>query len=291
MKYAVGTVEISGMKTDKQIYSIFAANPEWVFELTGLQSPGPCKLMPVALKAIEQNSDAVIFPESLESDLFVLEFQFQFDREIYTRVSIEMALIQQKEDYRSVQGIILFLHSGLDPRTKPWCDFVHAFSLVDLLENLAQRQPKHPLVAVFRPVLMESEETLEKHAGEYYNQILTSEFSDELRLVLLNVFVNWLEQRLKDKGKAEIEMILLGELPDLRETRSGQDLIQIGRQEGKIEGKIEGKRETLLGQLTAKFGRLDDGLRTRIEGIGSFEQLEKLLMQVLTIESPDQLKW
>ena len=86
-------------------------------------------------------------------------------------------------------------------------------------------------------------------------------------------------------------MILLGELPDLRETRSGQDLIQIGRQEGKIEGKIEGKRETLLGQLTAKFGRLDDGLRTRIEGIGSFEQLEKLLMQVLTIESPDQLKW
>ena len=171
------------MKTDKQVYSIFAANPQWIFELTGLESPGPCKL------------------------------------------------------------------------------------------------------------LLESEETLENHAGEYYNQIRTSELSDELRQILLNVFVNWLEQRLKHKGKAEIEMILLGELPDLRDTRSGQDLIQIGRQEGKIEGKIEGKRETLLALLIAKFGRIDEGLRVRIAGIESYEQLEKLLLQVLTIDSPDQLNW
>ena len=155
------------MKTDKQVYSIFAANPQWIFELTGLESPGPCKLIPVTLKAIEQSSDGVIFPESIESDLFVLEFQFQFDREIYTRVVIEMALIQQKEDYRPVQGIILFLHAGLDPRTKPWCDVVHSFSIVDLMEELSQRQPNHPLVAVFRLVLLESEETHENHAGEY----------------------------------------------------------------------------------------------------------------------------
>jgi len=141
------------------------------------------------------------------------------------------------------------------------------------------------------PLLLESEETLENHAGEYYNKIRTSEFSDELRQILLNVFVNWLKQRLKDRGKAEIEMILLKELPDLRDTRSGQDVIQIGRKEGKIEGKIEGKRETVLVQLTAKFGAIDEGLRTRIEGIGSFAQLEKLLLQVLTIDSPDQLKW
>ena len=158
-------------------------------------------------------------------------------------------------------------------------------------QSTMQRQPNHPLVAVFRLVLLESEETHENHAGEYYNQIRTSELSDELRQILLNVFVNWLEQRLKHKGKAEIEMILIGELPDLRDTRSGQDLIQIGRQEGKIEGKIEGKRETLLALLIAKFGRINEGLRVRIAGIESYEQLEKLLLQVLTIDSPDQLNW
>lgn len=130
-----------------------------------------------------------------------------------------------------------------------------------------------------------------KSRWRIHNQIRTSELSDELRQILLNVFVNWLEQRLKHKGKAEIEMILIGELPDLRDTRSGQDLIQIGRQEGKIEGKIEGKRETLLALLIAKFGRINEGLRVRIAGIESYEQLEKLLLQVLTIDSPDQLNW
>lgn len=88
---------------------------------------------------------------------------------------------------------------------------------------------------------------------------------------------------MKDKGKAEIETILLGELPELRETRSGKDLINIGRQEG--------IREAFLELLTGRFGQIDEGLRTRIEGIGSFEELEKLLLQVLTIESIDQLKW
>jgi hypothetical protein len=46
------------------------------------------------------------------------------------------------------------------------------------------------------------------------------------------VFVSWLEQRFRDKSKQEIEMLLLGALPDLRVTRSGKDLIHIGWLEG-----------------------------------------------------------
>ena len=38
------------MKTDKQMYRIFAANPQWIFELTGMESPGVCELQAVALK-------------------------------------------------------------------------------------------------------------------------------------------------------------------------------------------------------------------------------------------------
>jgi len=48
------------VKTDKQVYSIFSLNPRWLFELTGLAWPGPCKWKSVALKAIEQTADGVL---------------------------------------------------------------------------------------------------------------------------------------------------------------------------------------------------------------------------------------
>ncbi|MBM4077668.1 MAG: DUF2887 domain-containing protein, partial [Planctomycetes bacterium] len=41
------------MKTDKQVYSIFSANPQWIFELIGQTSPGGCQFQSVALKSIE----------------------------------------------------------------------------------------------------------------------------------------------------------------------------------------------------------------------------------------------
>jgi len=49
---------------------------------------------------------------------------------------------------------------------------------------------------------------------------------------LLSIFVNWLEQRCNQLGKQEIENVLLGELPDLRDTQSGKDLIAIGNWKG-----------------------------------------------------------
>ena len=40
--------------------------------------------------------------------------------------------------------------------------------------------------------------------------------------------MDWLLQRFKNLGKTEIEKMLLAELPDLQETKSGKDLIAIG---------------------------------------------------------------
>ena len=94
------------MRTDKQIYSIFAANPRWLFELTRLAWPGPCTMKSVSLKALEQTTDGVIFPEASDADLWVVEFQFQFDLMIYNRIAIEMALVQQQAPLRGVQGVI-----------------------------------------------------------------------------------------------------------------------------------------------------------------------------------------
>ena len=49
-------------------------------------------------------------------------------------------------------------------------------------------------------------------------------------------------QRFGERGKQDIEKMLLGELPDLRETQAGKDLIAIGVEVG-IESGIERGRE------------------------------------------------
>ena len=118
-----------------------------------------------------------------------------------------------------------------------------------------------------------------------------SALTDTVKSTLLEVFVNWLELRLKHKGKKEIEKMLLGELPDLRETQSGKDLIQIGKEEGKIEGKIEGKREDLVRVLEKKFGKLPADTRQRIGQLDSVAKLEDLLLQALDAAGVDQLNW
>jgi hypothetical protein len=48
--------------------------------------------------------------------------------------------------------------------------------------------------------------------------------------------VSWLGQRLPNRTKQEIEKMLIGELPELVDTRAGKDLIKIGKEQGLAEG-------------------------------------------------------
>jgi len=210
------------------------------------------------------------------------------------RIAIEMALIQQKDPTRVVRGIIFFLHEKLDPKTELWCRIIESYSLSELLEKLANQNPDHPLVVVFQPVLADSEIVVEKEAARCYIALRSSELADEVKSVLLDVFVNWLEQRCRNKSKKEIEEMLLGELPDLRETRSGKDLIEIGRNEGKVvgklEGKLEGKIECLLVLLQSKFRRVNSELQERLSRISSAEELDKLYLHALNAGTMEEFE-
>lgn len=108
----------------------------------------------------------------------------------------------------------------MDPKTEPWNQVVHAFYFSTLLEDLSHRSPNHPLVALFQPLMERNLALLKRRAAAYYNQIRTSDLAKSSKAKLLDVFVNWLEQRFQDRGKKEIETMLLGELPDLRKTQS-----------------------------------------------------------------------
>jgi len=263
------------MKTDKELYRIFEAAPEWVFELAGLPSPGKSTLQSVTIKALERRADAVIVPESLDQPLTIVEFQFQADDTIYLRTVVEMATVQEAFPGRVVQGVIFFGYNNIDPRTAPWTQVVKSHVLPEVLSEWELKQPKHPLVAVFKPLLAESDEVLGREAAEYFREIKYGSLSPDCKRALEEVFVSWLEQRFKDKTKKEIEMMLLGELPDLEETASGKDLIQIGEKRG--------LEKAILAILVARHGSVPAAIQDRISELTPAEA--ERLVQFLVAQS------
>jgi len=271
------------MKTDKQIFQIFQAQPQWVFLLAGEPSPGECRFESVTFKAIETHCDGILVPEAVEEKLTVVEIQGYHDAHIYERVAIEMAMVQRQNAGREVQGMIIFLDESLDPKTEPWTRIIRSISLRESIAQIQTAEPHHPLAAVFSPLLIESDEVLEREAGPCYNWIQQSELPPTVRKTLAEVFINLIEQRFSHKGKMEIEEMLLGQLPDLCETQSGKDLIAIGRVEGKAEGKAEGKVEGLLKLLEIRFGEIPLSLREALREINSNERVDSLYELALKV--------
>jgi predicted transposase YdaD len=129
------------METDKQLYRVFSAQPQWVFELAELPPVGKCAMRSLAVKTLERRADGVIVPHSRVPPLLVTEFQFHENPQIYTRTVQKMAAVQEEFQMREVQGVIFFGESRLDPRTKPWTSLVRSIVLPDELRRLAERRP------------------------------------------------------------------------------------------------------------------------------------------------------
>jgi hypothetical protein len=142
--------------------------------------------------------------------------------------------------------MILFPDESLDPKTEPWTRIVRSISLRESISQVQRTDPHHPLVAVFSLLLIENKEVLEREAAPCYDWIQSSELPETVRKTLAEVFISWLEQRFSHKGKREIEEMLIGQLPDLRETQSGKDLIATP---WLSELKVDHKTATLHAQI------------------------------------------
>ncbi len=136
------------MKTDKQIFQIFQAQPQWVFLLAGQPSPGECRFESITIKAIETHCDGLLVPEAADEELTVVEIQGYNDGGI-TRGWLSKWRSSSVKRGRLVQGIILFLDESLDPKTEPWTKGVRSISLRESISQVQATDPHHPLVAVF----------------------------------------------------------------------------------------------------------------------------------------------
>jgi hypothetical protein len=136
------------------------------------------------------------------------------------------------------------------------------------------------LVAVIQPLLIEREADLEQKAGGFFRTIKHSKLKEGAKEALEAVFTSWLGQRLPNWTKQKIEKMLIGELPELLETRMARDILKIGEEQGLVKAVV------LL--LAAKRGRLTKSLRQRIQTLGS-DQLCRLLVEADAWNSLDPL--
>ena len=86
---------------------------------------------------------------------------------------------------------------------------------------------------------------------------------------------------------------MLGLTP-LEETVAGQELIQLGRDEGLQKGLQEGaqnaKRESIVYLLTARFGPISPSIEARINAISEIAVLDQLFSDALTFTSLKQFE-
>jgi hypothetical protein len=282
------------LTTDKEIYLILSRCPQYLYELSGLPSSGPSVLKSVELKDLRRTADGIEFPEEPSAPLTVVEVQFQKEqkgRNVYRRLFTSMALIQEQHPDRGVRGIIFFATKNLDPQSGPWKDWATVCYLDDLLAALEAREPDHPLVAVFKPLFIASVEELVTQAKTHYRKLHDRPLPPGLRDVLCEVFERWMLERLPTKTKHEISMIL--DLPDVRQTVCGRELLDEGRTEGIAEGKAkgiaEGKAELLALQAETRLGPLPDELKARIRQLPG-DAFQALALKVLEWTQVEELQ-
>jgi predicted transposase/invertase (TIGR01784 family) len=121
---------------------------------------------------------------------------------------------------------------------------------------------------------------------EMLRRVLESEHDEALKYLLVNVIESYF--RLSKEETERFRSLMSGK--EYRKVQE-EELTYFDELElkGRAAGIIEGKRETLLRQLTAKFGSLSDDVRGRIAAAGSASELDIYLDRVVTAGSLDEM--
>lgn len=122
---------------------------------------------------------------------------------------------------------------------------------------------------------------------EMLGRVLESELDDALKYLLVNVIETYF--RLSGEEAERFRRLISG-----KEYKKMQELELTYFDElelkGRLAGVLEGKRETLLRQLTAKFGPLPEDAVAKIQAVSSASELDSYLDRVLTAASLEEIE-
>ena len=263
------------MKTDKQIYTLLSADPDFLRLLTGgIAVRGAYQFEALSVKGLERHTDGVLIPRATTEGIWVIEFQAQHDPVIYHRLLLEIALVGERHPTREVRGCLLFADATLDPRTEPWHGLIERDAAAPLrraylpavLDQLARDVPDHPLLGVFLPYREADLERLRTQAPPVHRRLQEANLAEATRRHCVDVFQSWLMARFKALSLEEI-LNMLGELTPLEETRAYKELVSKGQIMGEARGEARGRQreaQLVLRQLQRRIGPVSKTQQARI---------------------------
>ncbi len=221
--------------------------------------------------------DGVFLPQSEDKTIWFVEVQFQKVHEFYSQLFSEIFLFLQQ--YRPVQDwgvLVLFPDQQTEPdlgrHYRELQGRVRAIYLNELEAGTSVILGLVKLVVTPETEVIKAAQALVA-MGQGVDGLL--EFVETILIY-----------KLKTLSREEIErMFTLG---DLRQTKVYQEAKQEGRQEGRQEGEQRGKREVLQRLLTCTFGRVPDGIRTKLAQL-SLEQLGEIAEAIIAPSSLEEL--
>lgn len=278
------------MKTDKQIYTLLSADPDFLRLLTGgIEVSGPYQFEALSVKGLERHTDGVLIPRSVTQIIWVIEFQAQHDPLIYHRLLLEMALVGERHPTREVCGCLLFADAAMDPRTEPWHGLIgrdpaaplRRAYLTEVLQRLASEEPDHPLLGVFLPYLETDLEHLRTQAPSVYRRLQAAKLPEATLRHCVDVFQSWLMARFKALTLEEI-LKMLGELTPLEETRAYKELVAKGQRMGEARGEA-------LGEARGRLREVQLVLRLLQRRIGPVSKTHQERISALPIDDLESL--
>ncbi len=140
------------------------------------------------------------------------------------------------------------------------------------------------MLTVLKPLTLSSQETLTEAADQWIREIDALKLPDAKVKILLELLEYAILQRFPALTLEEIRTML--HLTPLDKTVAGQELIQIGKEEGRKEGRKEGKEEgqaqgELIGEIRAMQRVLKQTVSPREElASKNTEELQAILKQL-----------
>jgi predicted transposase YdaD len=276
------------MKTDHPIYLFLRSGPEAFRVLSGgIQLQGPYTACSLTIKGLERRLDGLLAPDGHAGPAFVVEFQAQPSTKSLYNLNTKIGLYGEEYPDREVLGIAVFLRAGDIPARPNWVHQrgspIRCVALVPVLQELLAREPDNPYVAVFAPLIIDSDAEFSARAPTLWQSIQQAPLAEDIRETLATILEFWCFERYKDKSAKEI-WTMLNLLTPIQETKAYQSIYA----EGKDDGKAEGKAITLHRQLTRRFGSLPPWAAQRITAAPE-AQLETWLDGIFDATSVEDL--
>ena len=220
------------MKTDAFLYELFQIDPRSLFDLVGLDMEGEYVFESITVKTTEKRFDGFMKRTDGTGPNCFAEFQGYGDKKIYWRFFREVSTwYEQNDDDAPFVAIILFLDKKFKPKKCPLlCAKPNRMIRITLEDCLKKLGDRAGVLTVLKPFGISDKEKLPEAVPKWKEEIESvelPEFQINRLAELLEYFILQCFPKLTAK---EIRNMML---TPLEKTAAGQELIQLGRYEGK----------------------------------------------------------